>query len=59
MQAGGNWYLDPSHKPKVTVMGILPLGGETVGAPAPSLTGTGVSGLADNFSVLAQIQVMF
>lgn len=59
MQAGGNWYLDPSHKPKVTAMGILPLGGETVGAPAPSLTGTGVSGLADNFSVLAQIQVMF
>ncbi|MFM7800276.1 MAG: porin [Planctomycetota bacterium] len=59
VQAGGNWYLDPSHKLKVTVMGILPLGGETVGAPAPSLTGTGVSDVANNFSVLAQIQVMF
>lgn len=59
VQGGGNWYIDAARHLKVTVMGIVPLGGETVGGPAPSLAGTGVSDVADNFSLLAQIQVMF
>lgn len=59
VQGGGNWYIDPARHLKLTVMGIVPLGGETVGGPAPSLAGTGVSDVADNFSLLAQLQVMF
>ena len=59
VQGGGNWYIDPARHLKATLMAIVPLGGETPGAPLASLAGTGVSDVADNFSLLVQLQVMF
>ena len=58
VQAGGNLYLH-GNALKLTAMAIVPLGGSFADASTYSLAGTGVSDVADNFSFVAQLQVMF
>ena len=58
VQGGANLYLH-GNALKATLMVIVPLGGSHPGASTPSLAGTGVSDVADNFSVLAQMQMMY
>lgn len=58
VQAGGNLYLH-GNALKLTAMAIVPLGGSFADASTYSLAGTGVSDVAENFSFLVQLQVMF
>ena len=58
VQAGGNLYLH-GNALKLTAMAIVPLGGSFADANTFSLAGTGVSDVAENFSFLVQLQVMF
>jgi hypothetical protein len=58
VQAGGNLYLH-GNALKLTAMAIVPLGGSFADASTYSLAGTGVSDVANNFSFVAQLQVMF